>query len=288
MFGYVRPALNRLSETEKSRYKRAYCGLCQTLGVRYGFISRFTLNYDFAFLAILLSGGEEEISCCRCPARPFRKQKDCAVGPAFDIAADESIILMWHKLSDDVVDNGFFAGLPSRFLRLILRKSYRKAADRQPAFDRNVCESMARLKDFEYVHSPQLDRVADAFAALLSAASCRTENENRRRVLEQLLYHLGRWIYLIDAWDDLEEDKKDGRYNPIDARFEGKAGENADYIKTTLTHSVRLMSAASNLIDFGQWNEIVSNVLSIGIPAVQTAVLSGRWKEYRSAREKNK
>ena len=57
MFGYVRPSEARLSEADKERFAAAYCGLCRTLGERYGLASRFILNYDFAFLAILLWEG---------------------------------------------------------------------------------------------------------------------------------------------------------------------------------------------------------------------------------------
>ena len=102
-----------------------------------------------------------------------------------------------------------------------------------------------------------------------------------RRVLEQLLYHLGRWVYLMDAWDDLDEDRKKGRYNPLDARFQGQARENRDYLETTSTHSLRLMGAAESLLELGEWTPIVENILYIGLPVVQSAVLDGRWKEMR-------
>ena len=36
MFGYVRPSLAKLSEEGKARFGAAYCGLCHTLGERYG------------------------------------------------------------------------------------------------------------------------------------------------------------------------------------------------------------------------------------------------------------
>lgn len=41
----------------------------------------------------------------------------------------------------------------------------------------------------------------------------------RRRVLEQMLYHLGRWVYLIDAADDLQKDAVSGNYNPVALRY---------------------------------------------------------------------
>ena len=112
MFGYVRPVLNRLSEDDRAAYQSAYCGLCRAMGRRYGWLARFTLNYDFAFLAILLSGGQGGGNTCsaRCPAHPLRAPRTCLCGPGLDVAADESMILTYQKLTDDVCDHGVLSG----------------------------------------------------------------------------------------------------------------------------------------------------------------------------------
>lgn len=284
MFGYVRPVLNRLSAEEKERYQSAYCGLCHTMGKRHGWLARFTLNYDFTLLALLHYGGSASggTLCRRCPAHPFRKPRVCLCGEALDAAADESMILTWYKLSDDVADHGFFGGLPARFLRLLLRRGYRRAARVRPEFDKRVCEEMERLSALEEARSPQLDRIADTFARILSAAAddCGADT-SRRRAMEQLLYHLGRWVYLIDAWDDLEDDRRKKRYNPLDARFEGDTAGNRDYVETTMTHSMRLIHSAVNLLELGDWQSVIDNILFTGLPVVQRAVLDGTWKELR-------
>ena len=97
--------------------------------------------------------------------------------------------------------------------------------------------------------------------------------------MEQLLYHLGRWIYLVDAWDDLGEDRARNAYNPLLARFDGRPEEQADYVRTTLSHSVKLAISAFQLLDLGGWSPIVENILYLGLPTVQEAVLIGRWRE---------
>ena len=73
MFGYVRPAADRLTQEQTDLFRSAYCGLCRTLGRRYGLPARMILNYDLAFLAILLAGGSG-FSCARhrCPVHPIR------------------------------------------------------------------------------------------------------------------------------------------------------------------------------------------------------------------------
>lgn len=289
MFGYVRPALERLDEGQRDAYQSAYCGLCHTLGARHGWLARFTLQYDFAFLAILLAAGqgEDKSACRRCPAHPLRRPQICLHGPVLETAADQSMILTWHKLSDDVADRGLVSGLPYRVLRVLFRRAYRRAAAAQPLFDEKVQEGLGTLRQMEVAQSPALDRVADTFASILSSiAEAWPEDSLGRRALGQCLYHLGRWIYLMDAWDDLDEDRRKGRYNPLDARFQGLAREERAYVEATATHSVRLAASAVNLMELGRWQAAVENVLYCGLPAVQSAVLDGRWKEIRQIRRK--
>ena len=281
MFGYVRPVLNLLPEEERSRYKSAYCGLCHAMGARYGFFARFTLNYDFAFLAILFTDGGDELQCRRCPAHPFRKGRMCTCGRGMDAAADASMILTWQKLRDDVLDSGWWKGLPARLLCLFFSRAYRRAKKAMPAFARQAETSLEALRELEKERSGQLDRAADAFARILMTAAPEGAEETRRRVLEQMLYHVGRWIYLVDAWDDLKEDRAHGRYNPLDARFGGCAEEHREYLSASMKHSLKLAVSAGNLWDFGEWSAVVEHMLYTGLPAVQEAVLNGRWAEIK-------
>ena len=289
MFGYVRPVLDRLDEGQREAYQSAYCGLCHALGRRHGFWARLTLQYDFTFLAVLLTAGEAEDRslCRRCPIHPLQRPRACLNGDQMDAAADQSMILTYYKLCDDVDDHNAITGLPYRFARRLLRRSYRRAAAARPEFDAQVREGLALLRQLEEERSPELDRAADAFARILASASAvYPKGSVMRRTLGELLYHLGRWIYLMDAWDDLNEDKRHGRYNPLDVRFQGRALEEKEYLNTTAVHSVRLAGAAANLMDLGSWAPVVENVLCLGLPAVQNAVLGGSWKEMRKARRR--
>lgn len=284
MFGYVRPLTAELKVRELEDYKAVYCGLCRTMGKRYGLAARFTLNYDFTFLAMVLAHQPDpcRFSHCRCPAHPFRKRKTCGQMPALEVAADESMILSYQKLRDDVADSGFFRGLGARAAALVLKRAYRKAAVAQPEFDRAVTACLKELRDMEQERCPSLDRPADAFARILQAAAPDTGDETRNRALRQMLYHVGRWIYLIDAWDDLEDDRASGGYNPVDARYEGRAQEHVQELRTTLLHSRNLASSAYELAKAERWDNVLSNILYLGLPAAEELVLTGRWRNNRN------
>ena len=139
MFGYVRPSPQRLSEAQQEQFSAAYCGLCHTLGRRYGLAARMILNYDLAFLAILLDDSADCGSCHRrCIAHPFKKRCCANESTALDMAADYSVILTWWQLRDGVADHGFWKGLKYRAASWLLNRAYRKARAAQPEFDEST------------------------------------------------------------------------------------------------------------------------------------------------------
>lgn len=283
MFGYVRPAMERLTEADKARFHAAYCGLCRTLGERYGQAARMILNYDLTFLAILLwpEGAEPEALHRRCAAHPVRGRDHYPGNPALELAADESVILSWMQIQDALADPGK-GKAKYRAAALALRGAYRKARERRPAFGTATREQLEHLRALEEARCPSLDEPADAFAKLLSAAAGEAGDPVKRRVLEQFLYHLGRWIYLVDAADDLAEDFRLGSYNPLICRYglgEGKLdGEARRGLTVSLDHSVRLMAAAYELGEFGVWSRIIQATVYEGLFAVGSAVLEGTFQ----------
>ena len=264
MFGYVRPPLEILPQEEADRFRRAYCGLCHTLGERYGPAARMILNYDFTYLAILLSDPEEAAPCRRrCVSSPVRLRAYQPATAALELAADESVILAYWQLRDGVEDHGLWKGLGYRVSAAALRGGYRKAAAARPEFDGRVREQLAALSRLEGECCPSMDQAADTFAQLLAAAAAGVEDPVRRRVLEQMLYHLGRWVYLIDAADDLQKDAVSGNYNPVALRYGLRDGkwdeESRRAFARTLDHSIHMIATAFELWDFGVWRHLLES-----------------------------
>ena len=282
MFGYVRPSLAKLSEEDKDRFNRAYCGLCRALGERYGQAARMILNYDFTFLAILLWPGETPEPLAKsCIAHPLGKRPYYPGNPALELAADESVILAWWQAQDAISDPGK-GKMKYRAASLALKSAYETARARRPEFDGVVREQLSRLGELEEANCPSIDLPADAFAKILSAGAAEAGHPVKRRVLEQLLYHLGRWVYLIDAADDLADDFASGSYNPLLRRYGLTAGGLSEEARKDLTvsldHSIRLMGAAYELWDFGIWKPVIQSVVYEGLFLVGAAVLEGTFQ----------
>lgn len=293
MFGYVLPPLGALPPEEAERFRGAYCGLCRALGRRYGQVSRLILNYDLTYLAILLSDGEEGArKKGRCLPHPVHGREYLTAGLALDLAADGSVILAYWQARDGIGDRELLPGLPCRAAAGALRPAYRKAAERRPVLDRAVREQLVRLGELERENCPSLDRPADCFASLLASLAGEVEAPLRRRVLEQLLCHLGRWIYLVDAADDLAEDRAAGRYNPVALRYGLTDGrwtpEARREFALTLDHSIHCMAAAFELWDFGVWRPLLEATIYKGFFQVGKAVLDGTFHTSRRGnRERN-
>lgn len=290
MFGYVLPPAQTLPPEELARFQRMYCGLCHTLSRRYGQAARFILNYDFTYLAILLSDGTAgEEAAGRCYTSPVKKKPYLLTSEAMELAADESVILAYWQLRDGAADHGRLSGMKYRAGSGALCGAYRRAAALRPAFDAAVRRQLRLLGELERDGDPSMDKAADTFAVLLAGAAESVEEPVRRRVLEQLLYHLGRWVYLIDAADDLKKDAESGNYNPVALRY-GLAGgvwtpEARREFALTLDHSIRQMATAFELWDFGVWTPVLESTLYAGLFQVGKAVLDGTFRRHRKSRE---
>lgn len=284
MFGYILPRKDKLSEEAEKRYRAAYCGLCRSLKKRYGFHARFLVNYDMTFLYFLLKEGEKQkIERCFCPARVVCK-KDCLVcDTTMELAADLSVLLSYWKLSDAVQDSKAFAKLGAGALRLLYCRAYKKAAKRLPQADTLFSEQLARLQKLESEKCPSIDRAADAFARMLDGGACYIDDAVQRRIIGQLLYHVGRFLYLADALEDLPKDVKKDRYNPLRYRYElsgdALAEQDKKQLLQTLEASVDMAAAAFELLAPRADDEIVRNIIYYGMPAVLKSVADGTFRK---------
>ena len=216
---------------------------------------------------------------CRCPARV--KRKTCEVGsPVMDQAADLSVLLYYWKLQDEVADsNSFLRKSGCRMATAVLRRAYRSAAQARPEADQMIRTQLQKLSDLEKAHSDMMDAPADAFARILMAFAA---GHPQQRAVEQVLYHIGRYIYLTDALDDLADDCETDNYNPLRYRFkpvDGKLSqEDLAYFRSTVHSSIGMACAALELLSMQSGDELLRNILYEGMPLVLNLVAEGKFE----------
>ena len=294
MFGYVLAQRGMLRVWELNRYKAEYCGLCHALKREYGFFARFLVNYDFTFLSMVLSLYDPEAPLChgRCAANLFAQKQIAPPRPSSQAATALSVLLYAGKLRDTVQDDPFWHALPARAALLTLRNAHKKAVAHFPHFAEAMNQSLARLRDLETQRSDSLDAPADTFASLLSLLGQQAPNDEARRILTQLFYHLGRMIYLFDAVHDLPQDDKDNRYNPVAARFSLQNGVLPDDVKETLTQTLTLswesVATAFVLLPKGRAYTVLENIVYRGLPAVWQDILEGRFNSRNAQKHRHR
>lgn len=283
MFGFIRPVRPELRVREVERFQSIYCGLCHTIRQRYGWMHTMFLSYDMTFLALVLGSMEDRVQETvkkRCTASPMRAKAVCQTGSGISRAADLSVLLTHHKLCDTVTDERGLKRLGARLLRACAASGYRKACTALPKEDAAMEACLAELYALEQAHTPSLDRPADAFARLLAEAVPAADDATAR-ILRQMFYHTGRWIYLIDACADLADDLKSGAYNPVALRFGLTTPSLAavrEEMEITLQRSLADIYNAFQLLSIEHDRELIENIICLGMPVVTRQVLDGTYQ----------
>ena len=197
-------------------------------------------------------------------------------------AADLSVLLACWKLRDSRHDGGFFCRAGAGFLLLLYGCSYRKAAARREKANAVFERELSNLHGLEAEKCSSIDRTADAFAKMLTA--CAGEGEAATlRARELLLYHVGRYLYLVDALEDLPKDLKKGNYNPLQYRYGLEDGElrpeDKKQLVSSIDASVSMAASAFELLPSGQDREVLENIIYYGLPAVLDSVGKGLFRK---------
>lgn len=265
MLGYVMAYKPELRMREYEAYRAYYCGVCKAVADRFGQVPRFALSYDFAFLALLLSSLSEEqepVEFEHCIIHPVKKLPIVRESEAINYAADMMVLLVYYNMLDDKNDEHPVRGtLGSAALRGAAKRLSERHADVAEVIE----AELAKLSALEEEKSGSIDLAGDAFAGIMakvfaSYAVRERVGENSSRVLSELGRNLGRWIYLADALDDLEKDKKSGSYNPFIYREGGTDGAE-DVLYACLTALAR----SYELLDIKKHKGILDNIIYMGL-----------------------
>ncbi len=270
MFGYIRASKGELKVKEYELYKAVYCSLCKELGKSYGFLSRLTLSYDFTFLALLnmsLKDTSDTYERKRCAFNPLKKCNYCKSGENFKMPSAAAMIMIYYKILDNIADERTFKKITYLILKPIFSRAHKKAAEKYPEIEEIVREYTYEQRSIEAQNSTSLDAAAHPTAKAMSQilALC-SDDETQKRVLDRLGYCVGRYIYLLDAACDLEQDIKNGSYNVLKSELTGDVREYArQRITPQLYFCANEAARALELLDIKKHKDILGNIIYLGL-----------------------
>lgn len=282
MLGYVVTEKAELKVREYELYSAYYCGLCKTAGRRYGQLPRLALNYDFVFLALLaasIGDAEVHISQEHCIVHPLKKKSVMQSCPALEYASDIMVLLAYYKLKDDYYDNH---SIVSGILSKISRPSLKGLFQTRPELCQFVESRLSELSALEKEQCPSLDQAAEPFARMMEEifrqaaelpSAAPSDTIKQGLIFARIGYHLGKWIYLMDALDDIEENRKDGNYNPLIYRFSYDATEEPAAFRQRIREPMEynLLFCLSEMgkaweLSAGKQNDgLISNIIYMGM-----------------------
>lgn len=274
MFGYISIDKPELKIKEYETFRAYYCGLCHALK-HYSEKARMLLNYDCVFLFLLMEAQREkkpEYHPLKCAVHPLEKRAIVTTDGA-DYAAAVNVMLGVLSMKDHARDEkNLFCGISSA----ILKKDYEKAKSKYPETAQKIEENLAALAEAEACNEAEIDRVTDHFAVILGEVFTCGAQKGAERQMYSLGYNIGRWIYLIDAYDDFEKDVKKGNYNPFVARFgRTKTEEMRKNAEFHLNASVTNACMAYDLLEIQKHDNILQNILYSGMYKKTEQILKG-------------
>jgi hypothetical protein len=260
MFGYVVVNRPELKIKEFDIYKGYYCGLCHSLRQRHGITGQLTLTYDMTFLALLLSAlYEPEVTdeMHRCIVHPAKKHR-MIYTEYTDYVADMNILLSYYKAKDDWIDDHNILKLA--FSKMITPKNtdYSEKSDA-------IASLLIELGTREKENETNIDVMAGIFGKIMSILFV-PKKDQWSAALERMGFFLGKFIYILDAYDDLEDDIKRNRYNP----FKSVCNESGfdDKIKSMLTMMMSECSKEFEILPILENADILRNILYSGVWSV--------------------
>lgn len=261
MFGYVIVNKGDLTFREFDVYHSYYCGLCKTLKEKYGVLGQLALNYDMTFLVMLLSSlYEPQTDYTRegCVTHLFMKQ-GISKNEITQFGADMTILLTAYKCEDDWQDEKKLSRkLYESALHGRMSKVKEKYRDKAEIIE--VC--FANLHRLEQENCDKPDKMAAIFGKVMEELFVYREDE-WEETLRSMGFYLGKYIYLLDAYEDLEKDKKQKNYNPFSTRSELPDFE--EECRIVLTSAISECTRAFEMLPLIDNVKILRNILYSGV-----------------------
>ena len=273
MFGYVTVCEPELKVKDLKKYRAYYCGLCRTLKEDYGFMGQMTLTYDMTFAVILLSSLYETTTKHeehRCKVHPAKRQH-MLQNEITSYAAAMNVLLAYYHMEDDWQDDRKVSSLMTKSL---IQGKAKKTIEKYPRQSEIIRKSLKELGECEHENSMDIDRAAGCFGRLMAELFVWKE-DIWEKTLRKMGFYLGKFIYLMDANEDLPEDRKKNRYNPLK-----ELAKRPDY-EAQMEQILRMMIAEST-VRFEQLPCLVD------VDILRNILYDGVWNHYNKIQMKKR
>lgn len=261
MFGYITIHKDELKIKDFTRYQAYYCGVCRSLANRYGLTGRITLSYDMTFLALLLSGlYEDGVTPCssRCILHPFKKHQEITCKYT-DYAAAVNVMLAYYKLKDNWEDD---RSIKSNAASGLLKHAFKKAQRDYPVQSEVIKNYIDDERKMEQSGVTDIDTVSACTGRMLGDIFSYANDEWHDN-LYQMGFFLGRFIYIMDAYDDIDKDIKKHNFNPLTALRD--RADFDEYCKGILTMYAAEAAKAFERLPVVDNIDILRNIIYAGI-----------------------
>lgn len=263
MFGYININQKILTEENKEAYQAYYCGLCRRLKSNCGTKGQMLLDYDMTFMIVLLTGLYEltnqssEITCALHPT----KRRTVWINEATDYAADMNLILAYHNLIDDWKDDKAYS---KKALAKMLDKDYERIKEKYPRQVAAIEEYMRKTEEVERRGETNLDAVAGLTGEMVGEVFCWHEDEWAEE-LRTLGFYMGKFIYIMDAYEDYDSDVRKKKYNPLKYTLQESKEDMDTFVRLVLTSMMSECAKSFERLPILLHADILRNVLYSGV-----------------------
>lgn len=263
MFGYVVINQAEMKFKEYDVYHSYYCGLCKKLKEKYGVKGQVTLTYDMTFLILMLSGLYEpdtEVSQSKCIAHPFHNHTT-RINCYTDYAADMNILLSYEKCRDDWADE---RKLKKKALAGLLEKANGQVAAKYPEKACKIQNCLKAIYEAEKKNEVDIDVMAGYYGEVMAEIFVWRQDVWEDN-LRKMGFFLGKFIYLMDAFEDVEEDIKKNNYNPFKEMYTAAPDTFNEKCKEILIMMMAECSREFEKLPILENVEIIRNILYSGV-----------------------
>ncbi len=290
MFGYIGINKPELKIKDFERYREYYCGLCHSLGNRHGLLGQISLSYDATFAAVLLSALYEP--------ETYRMQSGCVLHPVgkkrflanqiIDYVADMNVLLTYYKCKDDWLDDRNALKLS---YGVVLKKQAGRVEKRFPDKAKAIKTYLDTIYELENKCDRSIDKLSAAFGGIMSeildvslkdidAMDKNRYGDRWKPELKTLGFNLGKFIYIMDAFDDVEKDSKKGSFNPFTDRYERGIRNSKSMRELEAYVENLLMMSATDMAKAYERLPIIHE-----LPILRNIIYSGIWMKFVSIRK---